>query len=250
MSFFYNFAIVLSIAAMAMATEFASQLRKCRVDDNVQLNSCLQQTLEDLRPYLKTGIRELNLPPLEPMHIQRIVFSQGDTGVKVESVFTQVKVTGLSNFTTRFINADPERQQLTVGLSVPRLYVAGDYNLHGNIILLPISGSGTFWADFMGVEATGTSQMNIMTNPAGVQQLRVSQTNVDFTIANMKIHLNNLFNGDKILEETMNLFLNDHGREILQDVKPEVTVRLNELVQKVMNDALSQLPVSAFLITN
>lgn len=46
----------------------------------------------------------------------------------------------------------------------------------------------------------------------------------------------------------MNRFINENGREILREVKPQVVVRLNDMVQKVMNDALSQLPVSAFLV--
>lgn len=245
-------AVVLLVVAVTFssATQFASQLRKCSVDNKERLNTCLNQTLNDLRPFLSTGIPELSLPPLEPMYIKTIEFRQGDGPVTIQSTFNEVTVTGLSNFTTNYINADPVRQELTVALYVPEMKVTGLYTLDGQVFLFPARGSGEFWANFRGVDAQGTSQLTIEASPDGTERLRVSNTNIDFTIEHLKIHLNDLFNGDSILGRAANLFINDNGREILREVKPQVVVRLNDMVQKVMNDALSQLPVSAFLHTS
>ncbi|XP_045626413.1 protein takeout [Procambarus clarkii] len=250
MSVIVNLVALLSLAAVAMTAEFVSQLRKCRVDVKVELDECLKQSLEDLRPTFRTGIRELSLPPLEPMSINSIVFNQGAGAVAVEATFTQVKVTGLSNFTTKFVDADPTAEKLTVSLYVPELDITGQYNLKGQIFFLPVTGSGPFVANFKGVDATGDSQLKVARGGDGVDRLSVTNTNIDFTIRDLNLRLDNLFNGDPVLSRTMNLFLNDNGQEILQDVKPEVTRQLNDLVQKVMNDALSQLPVSSFLHTN
>lgn len=247
MSVIVRLLALLSLTTLAMPAEFVSHLRKCRVDNKVELDSCLMQSLEDLRPTFRTGIPELSLQPLEPMSINSIVFRRGEGAVAVESTFTNVEVTGLSNFSTKFIDAIPTTEQLTVGLYVPQLHITGQYIINGQIFFLPVSGSGPFWADFKGVDATGDSQLRVTRNADGVDRLKVTNMNIDFTIRDLKLHLDNLFNGDPILAQTMNLFLNDNGQEILQDIKPEVTRQLNELVQKVMDDALSQLPVTAIL---
>ncbi|XP_063883197.1 protein takeout-like [Scylla paramamosain] len=250
MSATFNVLVILAAVATLSSAQFASQLRKCRVDNKEKLNTCLNQTLSDLRPYLSTGIQELSLPPLEPMRIKTIEFRQQQGAVTMQATFNDVTVTGISNFTATFINADPVLRELTVALYIPEMAITGFYILDGQIFLFPARGSGEFWANFKGVDATGTSMMSIETQEDGTERLRISNTNIDFTIEHLRMHLTDLFNGDEILGRAANLFINENGREILQEVKPQVVARLNEMVGKVMNDALSQLPVSAFLVQN
>ena len=47
--------------------------------------------------------------------------------------------------------------------------------------------------------------------------------------------------------ETVNHFINENGHEILKEIEPEVARQINELVEKVMNDAFSQLPADTIL---
>ena len=65
------------------------------------------QTLEELRPLMRTGIPKLGLPPTEPMNIESMQFSQGSPPVVVQASFENVVVKGLSNFVTDFIEVDP-----------------------------------------------------------------------------------------------------------------------------------------------
>ena len=40
------------------------------------------------------------------------------------------------------------------------------------------------------------------------------------------IHMNNLFNGEnELLANTVNKFLNDHGQEVLKEVKPAIRLK-------------------------
>nr|XP_027238485.1 uncharacterized protein LOC113829503 [Penaeus vannamei] len=142
MTSFVSAVVALGLASLVAGTEFASQLRKCSVDNKNALNTCLKQIMEDLRPRTKTGIPELGLPVLEPMQINNIVFRQGDGAVNVQAKFMQVKVQGLSNYTTSYVNADPQALTLSVGLMVPELRVAGLYDLKGQVIVFPVTGSG------------------------------------------------------------------------------------------------------------
>ena len=73
-------------------------------------------------------------------------------------------------------------------------------------------------------------------------------SNLDFKIGKVIIHMNNLFNGEnELLANTVNKFLNDHGQEVLKEVKPAIRDQLKELVTRVMNDAFSSLPADQLL---
>ena len=86
------------------------------IDISLLLHSCdimifqkyfILQTLEDLRPLMRTGISKLGLPPTEPMNIESMEFAQGAPPVIVKASFSNVVVKGLSNFITNFIEVDP-----------------------------------------------------------------------------------------------------------------------------------------------
>ena len=70
-------------------------------------NYFILQTLEDLRPLMRTGITKLGLPPTEPMNIESMEFAQGAPPVIVKASFSNVVVKGLSSFITNFIEVDP-----------------------------------------------------------------------------------------------------------------------------------------------
>ena len=48
------------------------------------------------------------------------------------------------------------------------------------------------------------------------------------------IHMNNLFNGEnELLANTVNKFLNDHGQEVLKEVKPAIRFQNREKFRRV-----------------
>ena len=42
---------------------------------------------------------------------------------------------------------------------------------------------------------------------------------VTFGISGMRIHLDNLFNGNKVLSASLNMFLNQNAKEIMNELK-------------------------------
>jgi len=236
-----------------MASDFADNLATCT--EERELNYCLRQTLEDLRPLMKVGIPSLGLAVAEPMNVKAVSFQQGGQAgipspVTVRATFTGVVVEGLSTFRTDYINADPVRQTLRIGLTVPVMDISGLYHINGEVFILPLEGSGSFTTKMLNVTAEGFSSILPAENKEGKQVLRVSDTNLDFQIGRVIIHMNNLFNGEnKLLADNVNKFLNDHSQEVLKEVKPAIRNQLKELVVRVMNDAFSSLPAEK-LLTN
>lgn len=229
-----------------LGTDFAGNLAGCA--ENNPLNQCLRETLDDLRPLMLTGIPELGLPRTEPMNVDVISFNQGAPPVKISAQFSNVVVTGLSNFQTNYIDANPNTQTLRIGLTVPEMNIEGFYQINGEVFILPLEGSGTFTTKMSGVTATGSSNIVPLQSPDGSQVIRVENTDIDFQIGDVFIRMENLFNGEnKLLADTVNNFLNDHGQDVLSEVKPEISRQLEDLVTRVMNDAFSELPADNLL---
>lgn len=78
--------------------EFDGPIRRCNAANSNTLNKCLRLIVQDLRPKLRTGIPELNLPPLDPLHLRTVQFQHGTGPIKIIATFKNVEATGLGVF--------------------------------------------------------------------------------------------------------------------------------------------------------
>lgn len=92
------------------------------------------------------GIPILNIPPLDPLKIEKMYISQGkNSPVNIALNFTNIDLTGLSNamfYKVEGFNADPEGDKLDIRFKAPKVMVTGPYKINGKVLILPIQGSG------------------------------------------------------------------------------------------------------------
>merc|ERR1712216_324829 len=75
--------------------ELRSFLGNC-VNGGTNLDSCLLQLADKLKPYMKTGIPSLNIPKTDPMDIDKIAFQLKNPLGVVTVQFTENTVEGLN----------------------------------------------------------------------------------------------------------------------------------------------------------
>lgn len=51
-----------------------------------------------VQPYIAKGIKELNIPPVEPLEIPMVKLEQGTSAVNYKATLTNIKIYGLSNY--------------------------------------------------------------------------------------------------------------------------------------------------------
>lgn len=83
----------------------ASFIQKCSRSDP-QLNSCLRNTFNNLRPHLARGIPEIGVPPMEPMKIDHLGIENQAGNIRIKGSFTNVINAGASNFTVKEVRSD------------------------------------------------------------------------------------------------------------------------------------------------
>ncbi|XP_017302844.1 uncharacterized protein LOC108253428 [Diaphorina citri] len=83
----------------------ASYIPKCKADDP-QLEKCILDGVEKVRPHLANGIREINVPPVEPFAIDKLQVDRNNNNLKMKLVLTHMKAYGCSTFKINTFKSD------------------------------------------------------------------------------------------------------------------------------------------------
>jgi len=231
--------------------QFAKELRTCYQVERKQLSTCLKRFLVDKREVLADGIPELDIPALEPAKfpLVRLVDNTG-----FEGNFTDIRVFGLtSGFddTTLNIKTDIPRERISIDLLFPRLKLGGKYRITTNFLstfipflppALAPKSVGIFIADLYGVTASGSGRITNVNN-----FFQVSNLDIDFDFKDdSRIELRAGKGANQVLTDLINTILNDKstGREIINELKPELRTSISDMVMRILNQAMNNVPIA------
>lgn len=112
------------------------------------LNKCARNALYSLKERLPYGIPELYIPATEPLVIPEIKMNQDTGAVYVKSIYKNVEIYGLSNFTIKSINVEPTKMKFNTVMAFSNITINADYMIDGKIMMIPLTGSGPCSAHF------------------------------------------------------------------------------------------------------
>ncbi|CAG0880590.1 unnamed protein product [Darwinula stevensoni] len=220
-------------------------IRGCRSgrSPNGELGPCLKGILISESDRLPAGIPELNVPPLDPLFIP-IIRLNDNTGF--DGNFTDIQVTGVGravNERNLDLTVDTKTGRLGLRMLIPSMHIVGQYKMTTNFLsfffpVRPLTLSeGIFEAEFDFVRAQGGGTIREVNG-----RYRVDDIAIDFDLQGRKMEFKSQ-NGDPFAG-IINTVVNDRetGREILQEIKPEISERISALVQRVLNNALREIP--------
>ncbi|XP_012219403.1 protein takeout-like [Linepithema humile] len=217
-----------------------------RSDPN--LNECVKRSIDSLRPYLKTGIPALQIPPCEPLRVPRIEISQMAGPISIKSTYTDIEVQGGTSFILKSVKVDVDKNRVRLKLHLPRLEMIAHYNMEGKILLLPITGNGLARGNFTDIDVVATIQgERYQSQNTDETHYRVIDFYVDFDVGHANINLENLFNGDNTLSDAMNLFLNNNWKMVAAEIKPALENTVSELFKTFANKIYSKFPLDTLL---
>ncbi|KAI4466479.1 ubiquitin-conjugating enzyme e2 [Holotrichia oblita] len=115
-----------------------SLIKKCKRSDPY-LNECMRKTIMDLRGYLRTGIKKLELVPMDPYVLPKAVVSTH----WMNTTFENVTVYRMHTFEINSIRLDFDKNPFIVmDYYHPYLEINSHYRLDGNLLQIPIRGRG------------------------------------------------------------------------------------------------------------
>lgn len=143
--------------------------------------------------------------------------------------------------------ADPRTSKYEVHATVPKITINGKYKVNGQVLVLPIQGDGNANLIFDNLSLVVKYKPRIV-EKKGKIYIQTDKFALDFDTTRLHIQLENLFNGQKLLGDNMNLFLNENWRDILTELKPAINLALEELFKGIINRIFSRIPYNDIFI--
>merc|ERR1711872_252929 len=187
------------------------------------LDEYLRQILELLKAQMPEGIPDLGIPPLDPFQVPHFDIPPIEEDIaKVTIEIDNLVITNLATFETKVAHLDIEQLSLELELTIADLRGDAEYKLDGTLAaIFPLYGEGPMWLEIYGLDAY--AKASVLINEEGYIEVTSMDITADFT--DIKMHLDNL--------------LNVMGVYIWDQVKVLLFPLLDEVLVKVINDALS-----------
>ncbi|GJQ84867.1 hypothetical protein Trydic_g487 [Trypoxylus dichotomus] len=147
-----------------------------RSDPNIE--ECIKQSVEEIRPLLVTGSPEYNIPSVEPLIIEDLIKDES-SGLTITT--TDVKAYGGSDFIVNSISVDPDQVKVTVEVELPQLRIEARYSVQGKLVILQVKGSGKFYGNI-----TNCTSRSIL---EGERYIKDGEEYIRFTSNVMKIRI-------------------------------------------------------------
>ncbi|RZC39112.1 JHBP domain containing protein [Asbolus verrucosus] len=213
---------------------------------------CFESAVHHLRPYLATGIPEIELPSVEPFLMDELSLSltTGPNGYKVS--LKEIDIFGASNFTLSKLKLSENDKPFEARINIPLLRINSRYTSSGVLIILPASGNGTFNAQFEDINAIVKGMVSV-NEKENLKFLHVDALNLDLNVKNIKMSVKNIYKNNRILTEAINLFLRENGQEVFKVMKPQLRKKLSAVFMSISNKLLTHLPIDQsanYLVAN
>ncbi|XP_047521226.1 uncharacterized protein LOC125060387 [Pieris napi] len=232
-------------AADEIITTLPEYLLPCSRSDP-ELDNCIKRSFNHLRPYLARGLTDLDVPPVEPLLIDRLVMENSAGPVRVTATFSNITVIGPSNYTVTKIRSDLKKLRIDLGLVLPRIEVTGRYEVTGQVLLFPVRSQGDFWASFTDVAAIvkifGKEFLRQDT-----KYMTADRMLVDFKLRGSRFKVRDTVNYGSVIGEAMNQFLNNNAAEIIDEMRPAASAAIGKHFKVFLNAAFEKIPVDLWL---
>lgn len=221
-------------------------VKQCHEGDP-ELIKCFIGSLQHLQPYLATGIKEIELPPVEPFRMDELSLSltSGPNGYRV--TLADIDVYGASNFTVTKMKLSENGKPFEARIKMPELRMTSKYRSSGVLLIIPASGNGTFHGKFQDVTAIVKGIVSV-SQKEGQNYMHVDTLQVDIDIKHVRMAVKDIYRNNRIIGEAMNLFLRENGQEVVKAMLPQLKRKLSNLFQSIANQLLSNLPVDVFYV--
>jgi len=225
-----------------------SDLKQCATS-NSNVNDCLLDLARRVKPYIKTGIPELNIPAADPLLIESIEFDLKNPLIDVNVEFTENKVSGLSEHELIYINADKAAKTIAMKMFLPSSIAVGKYVLTGKVAVLQLEAQdpSDYTTKFTNTTVEGVAKLAIKTIN-GVQRLVIQDDpEITITLGGLDIKMDNLFGGKApSLAKTVDKFLNQNTDKFIDDFQPAIANSVSGFLKSFYNSAVANIDVSVF----
>ncbi|KAM0731165.1 putative beta-carotene-binding protein [Formica fusca] len=227
------FAAVFAFAlATAYATEIPSYINVCgRRDPN--LNKCVADNIKNLQERICKGLTEMNLPPMEPLNIDRLVLSETDNN---KIYLNDVQITGLCSYIVKSVDIDIDKLNFNIEASFNRLYLNGTYDIDVRI-LVPIAHKAPIYITADNINAKVTLQAE-MTTYKDKKHMYISEIKTSADIKKYDVQYGLKENEISQLGQILGDLIGKNQEEFIQRFTPPLEEEISKWLLKIVNNIM------------
>ncbi|XP_017005321.2 protein takeout [Drosophila takahashii] len=217
------FSVFLAAAKAKYLSEKPDFLHPCTVSD-AGFNGCLTSNFQTFFRQWKDGIPGNNaVGSFDPLYIKRVKFAQdANRAIAINADLKEVYVAGAGQAVVKEASWDPNHYVAKALISVPKLRFNFEYKVKGHVVALNLNGHGNGYFEAENALIYLEMAVKPVTTADGVFA-DVQNVKVNFReIKQFRIKLENLFGGNKDLEDTANTLFNENWRDFYDVLRPAV----------------------------
>lgn len=81
----------------------------------------------------------------------------------------------------------------------------------------------------------------------GIRYMKITRLLVDFSLGRARFRINDHLNGNNVIGQAMNQFLNQNIKEIVEEMKPAASASIAKYFKDFLNTIFSKLPMKIWL---
>ncbi|KAL1137935.1 hypothetical protein AAG570_009630, partial [Ranatra chinensis] len=219
-----------------------SYITPCSRNDP-DLENCVVRNGQKAIPYFVNGDPKYRVPRLDPFFVPELSVSQGNRQLGLRLTLRDTETFGLRNATFTRAKLDLKAGEARWDFKIPRIEILGQYSVSGQILILPVFGNGLANITLTMLEL-GYKHSWGLVQRKGKEYMEFTEGEIIFKTGRTYFDLQNLFNGDKLLGENMNMFLNQHWEEVIKELGPVVAEAVSKIFSLMLSNIAQLVPYS------
>lgn len=214
-------------------------MKKCKIDDY----ACM---IEDTNILLKKNdFHSFGFPTFDPLLIEKMDIEQGgNRSVTINLKFRKVHLRGMADakmYKISGFEADPDKNKIEMRFKTPKGTIEGPYAINGKMLILPIQGKGNITLELYNLDVA----LKFLTKKVikdGKIYMGIEKSKLRYTVTGARVKFTNLFNGDKVLGDNMNAFLNENWQILLDELQKPISDGFGEVFRSMMDQIVLSTP--------
>ncbi|XP_060861771.1 uncharacterized protein LOC132938771 [Metopolophium dirhodum] len=240
--FLIAFALYSLVLDTASGKPFAEGLTACKRSDP-KLDECLLNMLRQTKPQLMQGNPELNLPPLDPVHIPRVSVYKNLQDIRVTGELSNLTAKGASLITFKSLKVNLRANTWDMVIAIPLVTFVTDFDLNVTLKVIPMSVFGNGLCD-------GKISHSVVRFHANTEvkdgKLKLNDIKINLNLGDVEVHI--IKSQNPALAQTTSQFFNTNKRLVLDLVTPVAEDVVRQMLLRFGNRILSNVEISDLLI--
>ncbi|KAL9893080.1 circadian clock-controlled protein daywake-like [Glossina fuscipes fuscipes] len=244
-AYYLSGVLMLSSICEIFCAILPSNIPKCKISDN----ACVAASINEVFRLYPKGSPAFGLDDISRITVPEMVLGDGNgqpSSAQLTVKFENLIFTGVEKSVCLNVSGfEPETTRVEVNLIIPLLKIKADYAVNGKILLFTLKGKGKSEIHLKDVDIKLTVDVDFEKRENQTFVI-IKDMIVSFEPKNFYIHLDNLFDGNKELTDSVNDVINENWRDIFHSLQDAISQAYYDALKPLLKKIFKVLPYDEF----